>query len=157
MPKPHQMDSREFASLTTANPATGNTIHVNVKRDLRIADVDAELAHQSSLYAWYGELLSEAEKGLDDARYEEHCAQEDLDAMLRREARKKGDEPKETDIRMRVKRHPKMRRAYEKRMAAEHTVRRLQRIHKAIEMRGWDLRSLAGNQRQERKAGSSAI
>jgi hypothetical protein len=97
-------------------------------------------------------LVAEARHFYRKASYAEHCAEEELERSVRKRASKRGEKLSINEVKMRVKRHPRMREAYESRMEAEFQLERLQAILEAVIERGRDLQTLSANLRPEREA-----
>jgi hypothetical protein len=134
---------RACAPIETVNPSTGNVIKVNPQKDALITDVDKDLRRLPGTYAWYCQLRDKAKKAFKDARHAEHCMEEDLYVKLSDDSLAEGRKrPTETELKMRIKVHPKMRKAYRARMEAAALLQELESAVSAIEMKKWALMSL---------------
>ena len=108
---------RTAGPIHAIHPTTGKTISVDPQMDARIStDLDRELRRLPALLSWYMALRDRAETRFREARHEEHNVAENLYAEIRAGVKAKTTE---TDLKMRVKLHPEMRKAFRERMDAE--------------------------------------
>lgn len=140
-------EKREVGPIKAISPMTGKIIQVYPQKDARIGDdIDLELRRLPGVLSWYMRLRDIAEKHLNEVQHVEHNANEDLHVELR------AANPKatETTIKMSVKSHPRMRKAYRDRMEAQDMHKNLDSQVKAIEAKRWCLTSLAKDTLTER-------
>ncbi len=110
-------------------------------------DLDEELIRFPGLFSWWLQLRNLAEDDYDDAKHEELSVAEDLALRIRHKMLGKGERPTETLIKTRVKAHPKMRRAFRKRMLAERKWRQLCSAVDAMTEKKWAMRGLVEHRR----------
>lgn len=140
-------DRRTVGPIEAIHPATGKLIEVDPQRDAKISsDLDAELRRLPALLSWYLALRDTAEKRLRDAKHAEHNAEEDL----YEEMRAKNPKATETTVKMAVKKHPRMRKAFRDRMVAQDMHQRLKSQVGAIEEKRWSLMGLTKTSMMER-------
>ena len=147
MKKASYWANREVGPIKAIDPMTSKIIDVYPQKDARIgADIDTELRRMPGLLSWWVALRDRAEKHLRETKHEEHNVSEDLDAETR------GKNPKltETAIKMEVKRHPKMRKAFKARMDAEDMYKQLKSQVEAIWEKKWSLMGLTKTAVMER-------
>lgn len=133
-------ESRQCAPVEAIHPTTRRIITVNYQKDAMIGyDIDEELARLPGLISWYLQLRNYAEKALKKAKHNELNTMEDLSIRIREAMEGKVTE---TQIKMHVNAHPKMRKAYRKRMKAEHRYNELQSAVEALIEKKWALRSI---------------
>ena len=132
---------RTAGPINAIHPATGKTIEVNPGKDARISmDLDAELRRLPALVSWWMSLRDRAEMHYREARYAEHNAEEDLYEMFRMKPAEKGERKlTEVALKMAVKKHPTMRKAFRHRMDAQAMHQQLASAVKAIEEKRWSL------------------
>ncbi len=146
-------DKRTSGPIKAIHPMTGKVIEVDPQRDAKISsDLDAELRRLPALMSWYLSLRDTADKHLREAKHEEHNAEEDL----YEEMRIKNPKGTETAIKMAVKKHPRMRRAFRARMEATDMHQRLKSQVLAIEEKRWSLMGLVKSSMMERGTKDSA-
>lgn len=140
-------DKRTVGTIKAIHPATGKVIEVDPQKDAKISsDLDAELRRLPALLSWYLALRDTAEKVLRDTKHEEHNAGEDLYEELRAKMPK----ATETTVKMAVKVHPRMRKAFRARMDAQDMHQRLKSQVGAIEEKRWSLMGLTKTALMER-------
>lgn len=127
MGKEDKKNPRDLPPIRVRHPTTKEWIEVNYSRDVLIrGEVPEEVEKLPGHFSWYMTLRDEAQDVLREARYEEYCRDEDLYIDLKREF--EGEKNKETEIKMRVKAHPRMRAAFQARNEAEKTLKHLESI-----------------------------
>ena len=140
-------ERRTVGKIKAIHPSTRKVIEVDPQKDARIgSDLDAELRRLPALLSWYLALRDTAEEHLRNARHEEHNAEEDLYEELR----EKSPEATETSIKMALKKHPRMRKAFRARMEAQDMHQKLKSQVGAIEEKRWSLMGLVKNSLMER-------
>ncbi len=106
----------DLAPLKAKHPVTGRSIQVDLENDVTIGpDIREELRETSRRFAFYLQLLDVARDDLRVAQHLEYCEEEDLYIPIKESVPK----ATETEIKTRVKAHPKMRQAFRVRMEAE--------------------------------------
>jgi hypothetical protein len=140
-------ERRTTGPIKAIHPATKKIIEVDPQKDARIgSDLDAELRRLPAVLSWYLSLRDTAEEHLRNMRHEEHNAEEDLYEEMR------ANSPKgtETSIKMSVKKHPRMRKAFRARMDAQDMHQKLKSQVGAIEEKRWSLMGLVKSALMER-------
>lgn len=130
--------TRGAGTVPAIHPTTRKLIQVDYQRDAKITDLNEDLRRLPGTLSWYLRLRDVAKDFVKEARHAEHNAEEDLSVELR----DADDGLKETEIRTRIKAHPKMREAFRKRMDAESMLRGLESAVLAIQEKKWSLMSL---------------
>lgn len=139
--------TRTVGPIKAIHPFKGTEIEVDPQKDAKIgSDVNKELRRQGALYYWYLQLRDVAEERYREARFVEHKMEEDLDEELRATL----ERATETTVKMAIRRDPRMRDVYRARMDAKTMLAKLESAVKAIDTKGWMLRSLANDNRSER-------
>jgi hypothetical protein len=139
--------NREVGPIKAIHPMTDKIIDVYPQRDARIGgDIDAELIRLPAILSWWYALRDRADKHLRERQHAEHNISEDLYGELR----EKSPKATETTIKMAVKKHPKMRKAFRERMDAEDMHQQLESQAKAIEEKRWSLMGLTKTALMER-------
>jgi len=142
-------DNREVGPIKAIHPMSGKIIDVYPQRDARIgSDLDQELRRLPGVMSWWVALRDGAKKHLNEAMHEEHNTSEDLYA----EVRVKQPKATETTVKMAVKAHPRMRKAFRARMDAEDMHRRLESQCVAIGEKRFMLTNLTKTAQMERGA-----
>lgn len=138
---------REVGPIKAISPMTGKPIVVYPQRDARIgSDINLELKRMPGVLSWWVALSARAEKHLREAMHEEHNVFEDLYG----EVREKNPKATETTIKMAVKKHPRMRKAFRERMDAEDMHKQLKGQVEAIWEKKWSLMGLTKTAVMER-------
>jgi hypothetical protein len=145
-------DNREVGPIKAIHLATDKVIEVYPQKDCRIgSDLDQEFTRMSAVLSYWHALRDHAQKHLREAQHEEHNTSEDLDE----EVRMKNPKQTETAIKLAVKRHPQMRKAFRKRMDAEDMYTKLKGQCDALIEKKWSLQGLAKTALMERGAKDS--
>lgn len=132
--------SRRSASVLAKHPSSSEVIWIDVQKDAFIGpNIDRELTRLPGLLAWYISLRDVAEDAYREAMFEEHCAEEDIYGEVRAGRKTKGTE---TEMKMAVRQHPRMREAFRKRMDAEKMFRDLKSACEVIGEKKWVLSSI---------------
>ena len=140
-------DRRAVGPIKAVHPSTGKVIEVDPQKDAKISsDLDSELRRLPALLSWWLALRDRAAKHLRDARHEEHNVEEDIYVELR----EKQPKATETAIKMAVKKHPRMRKAFRERMDAEDMHQKLKSAVEAISEKRWSLQGLVKTASMER-------
>lgn len=141
--------NREVGPLKAIHPVTSKVIEVYPQKDARIgSDLDAELKRLPGVLSWWYALRDRAEKHLTEMRHEEHNAEEELYEELQQLP--KYQKTTETKIKMAVRLHSRMRKAYRNRMEAEDMYRKLKSQAEAIAEKRWSLMGLTKTSLMER-------
>lgn len=139
--------NREVGPIKAIHPMTNKVVEVWPQKDIRITnDLDTELTRLPGLLSWWVALRDHAEKYLREASHEEHNAEEDL----YEEMRAKNPKGTETAVKMAVKKHPRMRKAFRERMEAENMYKKLKGQCEAIFEKKWSLQGLTKTALMER-------
>lgn len=139
---------RLCAPVEARHPVTGAEIRVNYQRDSMIqGDLDEELTRYPGTLSWYLQLRNQAETDLDDAKHEELNVSEDLSIRIREKIESRGEKATETQIKTMVKAHPKMRKAFRRRMRAEEVHRELAAAVEAMIEKKWAMKALVDYRR----------
>jgi len=147
MKKPTFWADRNVGPINAIHPFTGRVIEVDPQRDARISyDLDTELTRLPGVLSWWFALRDRAEEILREARHEEHNAEEDLYEGLR----EKNPKATETALKMKLKKDPRMRKAFRDRMDAETTYVRLKSAVEVLIQKGYALTNLTNLQKSER-------
>lgn len=118
----------ELPILEARHPVTGKMVEIDYSRDVSIgSDVKADARRLSRKFSWYRAIRDAARDDLREALFEEHCAEEDVYVEIKAAVDAKTTE---TEVKTRVKAHPRMRSAFRNRMDAE---RRYKRAESVIE------------------------
>ena len=139
-------DRRTAGPIKAIHPSTGKTIEVDPQKDAKITDLNRDLVRMGPLYSWYAQLRDRAETRLREARYLEHCADEDVYDELRT----KNPKVTETTIKMAVRKDPRMRKAFRERMDAEDMHEKLKSAVDTMVQKGYALTNLTNLYKTER-------
>lgn len=121
---------------------------VNYQRDASIKpDLDEELTRYPGTLSWYLQLRDQAETAMDKAKHNELSIAEDLSVLIREKYERRGDKVTETTIKTKVKTHPRMRKAFRRRMKAERVYRELKSAVEAMIEKKWTMRALVDYRR----------
>lgn len=140
-------EKRRVGPIKAIHPETGKLITVHPQKDAMISsDLNTQLRRLPGTLSWYFALRDRAARHLRECRHEEHNVEEDLYAELRE---KHPRSTTETIIKMAVKAHPKMRKAFRARMEAEDMYQNLKSAAEAISEKRWSLQGLVGLVKKE--------
>ena len=141
-------EKRTVGPIKAIHPTSDKIITVDPQKDARItSDLHTQLRRLPGTLSWYLALRDRAARHLRECKHEEHNAEEDIYAELRE---KMGTKVTETTIKMAVKAHPKMRKAFRERMDAEDMHQKLKSAVEAISEKRWSLQGLVNVMRMER-------
>ena len=141
-------ENRECAVIEAAHPLTGTPMQLNFQRDAKIGpDLDEELLRFPGTVSWYLQLRDNAETALAYARHNEHNVSEDLDIEIRAAAVLAKEKLTETQLKVRVRAHPRMRKAFKRRMRAEAKYRSLKSAVEALIEKKWSMKTLVDYRR----------
>lgn len=141
-------EEQRCAPIDARHPTTGKWIKVDFQKDARIgSDLDKELVRFPGLVSWYLQLRDQADADLDRARHKEHNVSEDLDMVIRQRHASKGEKLTETQLKTAIRAHPRMRKAFRRRMKAEQTYRALKSAVEALIEKKWSMKTLVDYQR----------
>ncbi len=147
-------DERTAGPIKAIHPSTGKIIEVDPQKDAKVSsDLTRELMRIGPLYGWYAQLRDQASTQLREARYVEHCVDEDVYAELRA----KNPKATETVIKMAVRKDPRMRKAFRERMDAEEMHEKLKSAVDTMVQKGYALTNLTNLHRTERSMKDSVI
>lgn len=145
---------RTAGPIKAIHPSTGRVIEVDPQRDAKVSsDLTRELMRIAPLYSWYVQLRDCAETRLREARYMEHCVDEDVYDELRA----KNPKVTETTIKMAVRKDPRMRKAFRARMDAEEMHEKLKSAVDTMVQKGYALTNLTNLHKTERSMKESVI
>ena len=147
-------DKRTAGPIKAIHPSTGRIIEVDPQKDAKIRySLTRELEHMGPLYSWYVQLRDCAETRLREAKYLEHCADEDVYDELRA----KNPKVTETTIKMAVRTDARMRKAFRARMDAEEMHEKLKSAVDTMVQKGYALTNLTNLHKTERSMKESVI
>ena len=149
-------EQRAAGTIPALHPTTLKVIQVDYQRDAMINDLDEDLRRLPGTLSWYLSLRDTAKTHVKNMRHAEHNAEEDLSIEIRKEAESEGESLKETEIKVRVKTHERMRAAYRERMDAEAMLRGLESAVLAIIEKKWSLKAIVDLRKIELNVSDSA-
>lgn len=139
-------DARRCAPIAALHPVSGKEITVDFQKDAMIRDIDEDLIRLPGTISWYIQLRDIAETEYKYAKHHELNTMEDLNIVIRDEMDGKVTE---TQLKTRVLAHPKMRKAFRKRMSAESRYRALKSAVEVLIEKKWALQALVNHRKTE--------
>ncbi len=149
-------DGRVLPTLKYLHPSTGKEMEVDYSRDVRIGpDLERELRELPSRMAWFASIRDGAADALRASQHEEYCTEEDLYLEIKTQLEDLGSKVTETEVKNRVKAHPRMRTAYRAQMAAKERARHAESVFQLLVEKRWILVSLVKYKAAEMGSGLS--
>lgn len=111
-------------------------------------DLDRDLRHQPSLYAWYGSLHSKAVKMWQDAKQDVLERLEDLQNEYKEKERAAGRTAKEADAKLYARTDERVRMLWRRQTMLNAKRNQMYTVLHAAEQRGYLLQTLASNKRK---------